>query len=84
MSYNGKSYDLPLLKSRFTLNRFPHLFVNMKHLDLLHIARRLWKESYPSCNLKTIEENILNRYRIEDIPGAFIPQAYFDYLNHYS
>ena len=50
-------------------------------MDLLHLARRLWKNSYPACNLNTIEENILNRYRENDIPGAFIPQAYFDFLN---
>jgi uncharacterized protein YprB with RNaseH-like and TPR domain len=81
VSYNGKSFDLPLLNTRFTMNRFPKIFSEMQHLDLLHLARRLWKNSYPACNLNTIEENILNRYRENDIPGAFIPQAYFDFLN---
>ena len=81
VSYNGKSFDLPLLNTRFTMNRFPRIFSHMRHLDLLHLARRLWKNSYPACNLSTIEENILKRRREGDIPGAYIPQAYFDFLN---
>ncbi len=81
VSYNGKSFDLPLLNTRFTMNRFPLIFSEMQHLDLLHLARRLWKNSYDSCNLTTIEENILNRFRENDIPGVFIPQAYFDFLH---
>jgi len=82
VSYNGKSFDLPLLNTRFTMNRFPRLFKHLDHIDLLHLSRRLWKDSYESCNLGTIEENILNRHRTGDIPGAFIPQAYFDFLNN--
>ncbi len=82
VSYNGKSFDLPLLNTRFIMNRFPQIFKKMVHIDLLHLSRRLWKDSYQSCNLGTIEEKILNRRREGDIPGAFIPQAYFNFLNN--
>lgn len=79
-SYNGKSYDLPLLKTRFILNRLKQNFDSFKHIDLLHIARRIWKDSLKSCDLISIENNLLGRRRSDDIPGAFIPQAYFDFI----
>ena len=81
VSYNGKSFDYPLLRNRFTLNRLKNEWRHWQHLDLLHIARRLWRDSFSSCNLATIEEAVLNRKREGDIPGAFIPQAYFNFIN---
>lgn len=80
ISYNGKSYDLPLLKNRFILNQMEHDFDRLKHLDLLHIVRRIWKDSLASCDLISIERHVLNRRRQNDIPGFMIPQAYFDFL----
>lgn len=80
VSYNGKSYDLPLLKNRFVLNRIKFDWDRFGHLDLLHMARRIWKDSFDSLELTNIEQHILNRRREEDIPGALIPQAYFKYL----
>ena len=79
-SYNGKSYDLPLLKNRFILNRLQPLFDRWPHLDLLHVARRIWKDSFYSCDLVTIESNILDYHRQNDIPGYYIPQAYFNFI----
>ena len=82
VSFNGKSYDLPLLKSRFIMNHMIPDFDKTEHLDLLHISRRIWKDSIPSCDLISIESNVLNRQRFDDIPGWLIPQAYFDFLNY--
>jgi len=81
VSYNGKSYDMPLLSSRFILNRLQPEFKQRKHIDLIHMCRRIWKNSLPSCDLKSIEQLLLNVQRSGDIPGAFIPQAYFNFIN---
>ncbi len=80
ISYNGKSYDFPLLKNRFILNRLHPLFDNWPHIDLLHLVRRIWKDTFYSCDLGTVEVNLLRHYRLNDIPGYYIPQAYFNYL----
>jgi uncharacterized protein YprB with RNaseH-like and TPR domain len=81
VSYNGKSYDFPLLKSRYIMNHIEPVFSDMIHYDLLHFARRVWKDALPTCDLISIEENIINRYRKSDIPSWMIPQSYFDFLN---
>lgn len=81
VSYNGKSYDLPLLKNRFLLNRLNPKLEEMPHLDLLHVVRRIWGRSLRSCDLQTLERELDLAYRSNDIPGAYIPQAYFDFIN---
>jgi uncharacterized protein YprB with RNaseH-like and TPR domain len=81
ISYNGKSYDFPLLKSRYIMNHIEPAFGEMVHHDLLHFARRVWKDALPACDLISIEENVLDRYRNGDIPGWMIPQSYFNFLN---
>ncbi len=80
ISYNGKSYDIPALKSRFVLNRLPTRYAAYLHLDLLHAARRLWKKNIGECSLQNIERHILGFQRHDDIPGYAIPQKYFNYL----
>ena len=80
VSYNGKSYDYPLLKNRFVLNRLNAEWNHWQHIDLLHLARRVWSESFASCDLGTIEREVLKRERTGDIPGYQIPQAYFDFI----
>lgn len=80
ISYNGKSYDAPLLQTRFIMNRLEPSFKSLRHLDLLHIVRRIWKDSFDSCDLENIEINVLGRQRGNDIPGFLIPQAYFNFL----
>jgi len=80
VSFNGKSYDLPLLKNRLILNRIEVNWQRFIHLDLLHLSRRIWKDSYPALDLQSIERNLLNRHRKEDIPGALIPENYFTFL----
>ncbi len=81
VSFNGKSYDLPLLKNRFILNRMQADWNRLQHIDLLHLARRIWKDSLDQLTLGMIEANLLNRQRSDDIPGALIPQAYFTFLH---
>jgi len=79
-SYNGKCFDLPLLRSRFVMALRAEITVDESHLDLLHPARRLWRGRFGSVTLRQIEESVLDDGRTEDIPGALIPDRYFAYL----
>jgi uncharacterized protein YprB with RNaseH-like and TPR domain len=78
VSYNGKSFDSPLLKTRCIMKRIqaPEYF----HVDLLHPARRLWKTVLEDCSQATIETGILCLDRDGDIPGALAPDIWFDFL----
>ncbi|GAB4367489.1 MAG: hypothetical protein Kow009_04380 [Spirochaetales bacterium] len=78
LSYNGSSFDAPLLKTRFILQRFDPPLI--RQVDLLHLVRRLWKRSLPDCSLHTVERVLLARERELDLPGRMIPQVYFEYL----
>jgi uncharacterized protein YprB with RNaseH-like and TPR domain len=82
VSFNGKSFDFPLLNNRFVLNRLDNPFRTYRHLDLLYPARRLWRTLLESCSLNSIETYIFNLNRLNDIPGALIPQAYFEYIRN--
>jgi tetratricopeptide (TPR) repeat protein len=80
VTYNGRSYDQPLLETRYTLSRQKTPFTNLEHLDLLYGARRLWKLRFESCRLVELERQILGHERIGDVPGELIPHLYFEYL----
>lgn len=80
ITYNGKSYDLPLLETRYRLARSRVPFEQMPHLDLLHACRRLWKLRFESCKLTFLEERILGNARVGDVPGFLIPSLYANYL----
>ena len=81
ITFNGKSFDAPLLTTRYSLHRIPVPYKNYSHLDLLPLARRLWRDRLPSRALKYLEENILGLARSTDeVPGYEIPWLYFDYL----
>ncbi len=80
ITYNGKSYDQPLLETRYQMTRHIAPFSRLGHLDLLHGARRLWKLRLDSCRLMQLEEQILGVYREGDLPGEMIPYVYFEYL----
>jgi uncharacterized protein YprB with RNaseH-like and TPR domain len=79
-SFNGKSFDIPLINSRFILNRMIPILEDMPHIDLLHASRRIWKRRLPSCDLQTLESHILDYQRVGDIPGELIPQLYFEFI----
>ncbi len=76
VSYNGKSYDLPLIKNRCILNRLDYAWESLRHLDLLHSVRRLFK-GLDSYALGEVEARLLRFRRESDIPGALIPGLYF-------
>jgi uncharacterized protein YprB with RNaseH-like and TPR domain len=80
VSYNGKSFDYPLLRNRFILNRIDDPFRSYRHLDLLHFARRLWKHKLTSCSLVNIEQEIFGFQRWQDIESSLIPYVYFEFL----
>lgn len=81
VSYNGKSFDAPLLETRYKLHSIPSPFSGYAHLDLLHLARRLWRDRLASRTLQSIEQHILGVERTsEEVPGYEIPYLYFDYL----
>ncbi|MBT3337480.1 MAG: ribonuclease H-like domain-containing protein [Anaerolineae bacterium] len=81
VSYNGKSFDSPLLQTRYKLHSIPVPFEDYAHLDLLHLARRLWRDRLESRSLQSIEKHIMGVTRTnEEVPGYEIPYLYFDYL----
>ncbi|MCA9959908.1 MAG: ribonuclease H-like domain-containing protein [Anaerolineales bacterium] len=81
VTFNGRSFDIPLLDGRYLINR---MFTDLRerpHLDLLHPARRLWRQRLGSCALGSLEQTLLGLRRTqEDVPGWLIPTLYQDYL----
>jgi uncharacterized protein YprB with RNaseH-like and TPR domain len=80
VTYNGKSFDSQILKTRYTMHRKEDPLHGKPHVDMLFIARRLWKKRFHECDLMNLERQLLNFYRVDDIPGYLIPSAYTDYL----
>lgn len=81
VTFNGKAFDAPLLVTRYKLHDIPNPIRDFAHLDLLPLARRLWRDRLPSRALKYLEENILGLPRTsEEVPGYEVPWLYFDYL----
>ena len=80
VTFNGKTFDLPLLESRMVMNRIRAHVTDMPHLDLLHAARRVYKLRLGRCNLTSLEEVVLGKARQDDLPGAQVPERYFTYL----
>jgi len=80
ITYNGRSYDQPLLETRYTMCRARHPFGRLEHLDLLYGARRLFRLRLENCRLVNLENQILGFEREGDVPGEMIPWCYFEYL----
>ncbi len=80
ISFNGKTFDWPLLETRYTFSRVRCVMRDPPHLDMLGPSRRLWKNHLPSCSLETLETHILGFRRGFDVPGWRIPSLYFQYL----
>lgn len=81
ITFNGRSFDLPLLDGRFLLNRMASNLRERPHIDLLLPARRLWRQRFDSCALSALEQALLGLQRSqEDVPGWLIPALYNDYL----
>lgn len=79
-SYNGRSYDAPLLKTRYRLARLPEPLSALDHVDLLYPTRRQWRGVWENCRLATIEHRVLGIVREDDLPGAQAPAAWLSYL----
>lgn len=81
VTYNGKSFDIPLLNTRYTMMGMTSPFEGIDHFDLLPLARRLWRLRLASRTLGSVETNILGVKRgEEEVPGYLIPEMYFDFL----
>jgi hypothetical protein len=75
VSYNGKAFDIPYLAGRSAFYGRPAAIGN-PHYDLLHFARKRWKDQMPDCRLVTLEQHLLGTGREDDIPGAMVPEFY--------
>ncbi|HUU44202.1 MAG TPA: ribonuclease H-like domain-containing protein [Acidobacteriota bacterium] len=80
VTYNGSSFDLPLLEGRFHFWRLDPAFRSLPHHDLLWATRAVFRRRIGDCSLGNVEERLLRFARVEDLPGAEIPEVYFRYL----
>ncbi len=82
VSYNGKSFDLPRLITRYKIHGWPPPLLDAHHIDLLHIVRRIWSSVLPTCSLGDIEYHLFHLERDStDIPGWQIPEKFFEFLH---
>ena len=79
-SYNGRSYDAPLLKTRYRLARRGDPISAIDHVDLLYPTRRRYRGTWENCRLATIERQLLRIAREDDLPGSEAPAAWLNYL----
>jgi tetratricopeptide (TPR) repeat protein len=80
ITYNGKTFDLPLVETRFALQRIDAPFVDVAHVDMLHPARRMWRDEEIECRLTYLEQAVCGHEREGDVPGFEIPSRYFRYV----
>ncbi|BBI33663.1 ribonuclease H-like domain-containing protein [Cohnella abietis] len=81
VTYNGRTFDWPVLVNRFILNGWRRSGPEPGHLDFLHPSRALWRNTLPSCKLSMVEEARLGIHRGHDVPGSLAPALYFQYLS---
>jgi hypothetical protein len=79
-SFNGGSFDLPVLRTRWVMARMPGELASLPHVDLLTLVRALYRHRMESCTLRIVEERLLGYERDDPVAGALIPDAYFAYL----
>ncbi len=79
-TFNGGSFDLPILRTRWVMARMPGELSQKPHVDLLTLVRSLYRHRLESCNLRFVEERILGYERDDPLPSAMVPDAYFDFL----
>ena len=80
VTYNGRTFDWPLLQTRLIMRRVRPAWAVPFHLDLLHLARRIFRPRLPDCALQTIEQAVLGLHRRDDLAGWMIPGRYFSWL----
>lgn len=79
VSFNGRSFDLPFIKTRANYHHMGRNNLNQQHLDLLHFSRRTWGGNLPNCQLQTIEKHLFNMERHDDVPSSQVPAFYMKY-----
>ena len=79
VTFNGKSFDVPFLRTRAAATGVDLPVVD-RHLDLLHVSRRVFGKQLPNCKLQTLERHVCGRRRGDDVPGAEIPRVYHDFV----
>jgi hypothetical protein len=80
VTFNGRTFDLPLLETRYLLARTSWWGGDVAHQDLYPVARALWRGRAADCRLTTLESALLGLERGDDLPGPLVPQVYFRYL----
>lgn len=80
ITFNGASFDVPLIESRLVMNRLKGDGELPPHLDLIHAARRVYKLRLRRCSLAQVEEQVFLQPRQDDLPGSQVPERYFDFL----
>jgi len=89
VTYNGKTFDVPLIETRFLFHRVPFPLADVPHLDMLHPARCLWRgrpntagpdPDESSCSLSVLEKHLAGLHRVGDVPGFEIPSRYFQFV----
>jgi uncharacterized protein len=80
-SFNGGSFDLPVLRTRWVMARMPGELASPPHVDLLTLVRALYRHRLENCTLRMVEERLLGYERDDPVAGALIPDAYFAYVN---
>ena len=80
VSFNGKSFDVTQLETRYRLASLPSPLRRPEHLDLLFHVRRMFARSWPNCRLSTVEPMLLGFQRHNDLPGSMAPTAWLDWL----
>src|SRR5438045_2648872 len=87
VSYNGKTFDVPVMETRWMFHRMPMPLESVRHFDMLHPARRLWRtrangldDGESGCRLSTLERVLCEVNRVGDVPGMEIPARYFRFL----
>ena len=79
-TFNGRSFDVPLLQTRFLMSRMRVNLESWLQFDLLHASRRLWRLALSSCSLQHIERHVLRAGREDDIESFLIPAIFHQYL----
>jgi len=79
-TFNGGSFDLPILRTRWVMARMPGEFSHAPHVDLLTLVRALYRHRLENCTLRYVEQRVLGYERDDPLPSALVPDAYFSYL----
>jgi uncharacterized protein YprB with RNaseH-like and TPR domain len=85
VTYNGRTFDVPVMETRWAFHRVSSPWEELPHVDMLHLARRLWRSRLDAmadagCRLVTLERDLFGVVRAGDVPGWEIPARYFAYI----